>query len=72
MFSSLWGFVLLSLALPYATVASSHHGTAHRRHEAIAHAVINATEAVEGEAAALQRRGTTYTNARLTYYDVGL
>lgn len=72
MFSSLWGFVLLSLALPYATVASSHHGTAHRRHEAIAHAVNNATEAVEGEAAALQRRGTTYTNARLTYYDVGL
>ncbi|KAI1787903.1 RlpA-like double-psi beta-barrel-protein domain-containing protein-containing protein [Ganoderma leucocontextum] len=72
MFSSLWGFALLSLALPHTTVASSHQGLSHRRHEAIAHAVNNVTEAAEGEVAALQRRGTTYTNARLTYYAVGL
>ena len=72
MFSYLWGFALLSLAFPSATLASSHHGVPHRRHEAIAHSVSNATETVEREVAALQRRGTTYTNARLTYYDVGL
>ena len=71
MFSSFWSFALLALALPSATLASSHHGVSHRRHEAIAYAVSNATEVVEGEVAALQRRDT-YTNARLTYYDVGL
>ena len=67
MFSSLISLALVSLALPAATLASSHGPAAHRRHEAIAHAVAdNATEHT------LVARGTTYTNARLTYYAVGL
>ena len=71
MFSSL--LTLAVLALPAVTFASSHGHAAHRRHEAIAAAVHNATEAVEDVAEhTLHRRGTTYTNARLTYYDVGL
>ncbi len=72
MFSSLLGLALLSLALPYTTLASSHGAVPHRRHEAIAAAqnsVANATEVVEHT---LHRRGQTYNNARLTYYDVGL
>ncbi|RPD65951.1 hypothetical protein L226DRAFT_566440 [Lentinus tigrinus ALCF2SS1-7] len=68
MFSSLLSFALVSLALPYAALAS--HGSAnHRRHEAIAAAQHNITDAVE---TTLHRRGQTYNNARLTYYDVGL
>ena len=73
MFSSLLGLSLLSLALPFGATASSHGPAHHRRHEAIAAAVHNATEAVEDVAEhTLHRRDTTYTNARLTYYDVGL
>ena len=68
MFSSLLSFALVSLALPYAALAS--HGAAnHRRHEAIAAAQHNVTDAVE---TTLHRRGQTYNNARLTYYAVGL
>ena len=72
MFSSLLGYALLSLAVPYSTLASSHHGSAHRRHDAIAHAIQNTTEAVEENVTTLHRRGQVYTNDRLTYYDVGL
>ncbi|KAI0646884.1 hypothetical protein C8Q79DRAFT_999985 [Trametes meyenii] len=69
--SSLLGFALLSLSLPFATVASSHVGPAHhRRHEAIA-AQVNST-AVNTTETQLHRRGQTFTGARLTYYDVGL
>ncbi|KAI0670557.1 hypothetical protein C8Q78DRAFT_1138922 [Trametes maxima] len=69
--SSLLGFALLSLALPFGTVASSHVGPAHhRRHEAIA-AQVNSTAANTTETQ-LHRRGQTFTGARLTYYDVGL
>ncbi|KAJ2998437.1 hypothetical protein NUW54_g7029 [Trametes sanguinea] len=69
MFSSLLGFTLLSLAaVPLGAVASSH-GAHHRRHEGIA-AHVNATaNATEPH---LHRRGQTFTNARLTYYDVGM
>ncbi|RDX48320.1 hypothetical protein K466DRAFT_583769 [Polyporus arcularius HHB13444] len=73
MFSSLLSFALVSLALPYATVASSHGSANHRRHEAIAAAQHEVTDAVETvQTTTLHRRGQTYNNARLTYYDVGL
>ncbi|KAI0637156.1 RlpA-like double-psi beta-barrel-protein domain-containing protein-containing protein [Trametes polyzona] len=63
MFSSLLGFTLLSLV--FGASASSHGPAHHRRHESIA-SQVNATEQH------LHRRGQVYTNARLTYYDVGL
>ena len=69
MFSTLLSFALLSLALPYTTLASSHGGASHRRHEAIAAAHQNATE---GAHLVTLNRRQTYTNARLTYYEVGL
>ncbi|KAI0664986.1 RlpA-like double-psi beta-barrel-protein domain-containing protein-containing protein [Cubamyces menziesii] len=70
MFSSLLGLSLLSLALPFGATASSHGPAHHRRHEAIA-AHANTTAHVNATGSQLQRRGE-FTNARLTYYDVGL
>ena len=72
MFSSLLSLAFVALALPSATFASSHGAVSHRRHEAIAAAhhvedvVSNVTEHT------LDRRDDVYTNARLTYYTVGL
>lgn len=72
MFTSLLSLALLSISLPSA-FASSHGHVAHRRHEAIAAAVHNATDvATNVTEHSLHRRGETYTNARLTYYAVGL
>ncbi|KAI8998806.1 RlpA-like double-psi beta-barrel-protein domain-containing protein-containing protein [Trametes punicea] len=69
MFSSLLSFALVSLALPLGAVASSHGAAHHRRHEAIAAHVNNTLNSTEAH---LQRRGQTFTNARLTYYEVGM
>ncbi|KAI0831120.1 RlpA-like double-psi beta-barrel-protein domain-containing protein-containing protein [Trametes gibbosa] len=65
MFSSLLSLSLFSLAL--GATASSHGPAHHRRHEAIA-AQVNTTNSTTQ----LHRRGQTFSNARLTYYDVGL
>ncbi|KAH9854053.1 hypothetical protein C2E23DRAFT_867565 [Lenzites betulinus] len=65
MFSSLLSITLFSLAL--GATASSHGPAHHRRHDAIA-AQVNSTNSTTQ----LHRRGETFSNARLTYYAVGL
>ena len=69
MFTSLLSLAFLSLALPYTAQASSSHGVSHRRHDAIAAAQNNVTNATEH---ILERRGKTYKGAKMTYYAVGL
>ena len=66
MFTPLLAVAILSLTLPFNALASTHGAAHHRRHEEIADSVNNATEHT------LNRRGQTYNNARLTYFDVGL
>ena len=54
---------LFGAALPYA-VNGADHGTFGQRHEALA-------RRARGDVS-LNKRGDTFTNARLTFYDVGL
>ena len=60
--STIIGGSLLAAALPFATVAHPHEGHV-PRHNALAHRM-------SGDVSHLHKRD--FSNARFTYYDVGL